>query len=61
MFSNVNNSSVLATKKITIQFDNGMYEISVPEEFMELPIEDRVYIVTRLASSLGVKEILKIF
>lgn len=61
MFSNVNNSSVLATKKITIQYDNGMYEISVPEEFMELPIEDRVYIVTRLASSLGVKEILKIF
>lgn len=61
MFSNEKNSSELATKKISIQFYDGVYEIDVPEDFLKLPIEDRVFIVTRLASALGVKEILKIF
>lgn len=61
MFSNEKDSSALAEKRITIKFSDGLYDIGVPGEFLKLPIEDRVYIVTRLASALGVKEILKIF
>lgn len=48
-------------KGITIQFVDGLYKIGISEEFLKLSVEDRVYIVTRLASALGVKEILKIF
>lgn len=61
MFNNEKDFSALAEKKITIQFVDGLYKIGIPEEFLKLSVENRVYIVTRLASALGVKEILKIF
>lgn len=61
MFSNEKDASALAEKRITIQYKDGLYEIGVPEEFLKLPEEDKAYLVTRLASALGVKEIIKIF
>ena len=61
MFSNEKDASALAEKRITIQYKDGLYEIGVPEEFLKLPEEAKAYLVTRLASALGVKEIIKIF
>lgn len=54
-------SSTTFEEKITIYFSDGRYNINIPDKFLSLPEEERAYLVTRLATTLGVKEIIKIF